>query len=128
MIEYPNLSRGMQRLNGTYAKYFNERYGLSGHVFQGRFHSVLVEREEHLLELARYLVLNPVRAGLCPHPGEWRWSSYRAMTGSERAPRFLAADWLVGLFGRSPSESKRAFAAFVREGTRPGRPAGPTGE
>jgi REP-associated tyrosine transposase len=116
MIEHPNLSRGMQRLNGRYAQVFNERYGLSGHLFQGRFHSVLIEREEHLLELARYVVLNPVRAGICVHPGEWRWSSYRAMTGVERTPKFLAADWTTALFGRTPADAKRAFAAFVRDG------------
>jgi putative transposase len=116
MIERPNLSLGMQRLNGRYAQLFNQRYGLSGHLFQGRFHSVLIEREEHLLELARYVVLNPVRAGLCVHPGEWPWSSYRAMTGRERAPAFLAGDWALALFGRTPREAKRAFAEFVRHG------------
>jgi putative transposase len=116
MIEHANLSLGMQRLTGRYAQLFNERYGLTGHLFQGRFHSVLVEREEHLLELARYVVLNPVRAGLCAHPAEWRWSSYRGMTGVERAPKFLAADWTVALFGSRRSDAKRAFAAFVRDG------------
>jgi REP-associated tyrosine transposase len=119
MIEHANLSRGMQQLNGRYAQLFNERYGLRGHLFQGRFHSTLIERDEHLLELTRYVVLNPVRAGLCVHPGEWRWSSYRAMTGCTRAPVFLAADWTLGLFGRTPTESKRAFATFVRDGIRP---------
>jgi putative transposase len=67
----PNLSRGMQWLNGLYAQVFNGRHGLCGHLFQGRFHAALVEDDGHLLELARYIVLNPVRAGLCDHPLEW---------------------------------------------------------
>src|SRR5438874_2291483 len=80
LVETPeaNLSAGFHRLNFLYAQWFNRRHGLDGHLFQGRFHSVLIERQEHLIELARYIVLNPVRAGLCGHPGEWRWSSYRA--------------------------------------------------
>src|SRR5205085_11255472 len=68
----PDLSRGMQELNSRYASGFNWRYGLDGHLFQGRFRSIAVEGEEHFLELARYVVLNPVRAGLCSSPEEWR--------------------------------------------------------
>lgn len=115
-----NLSYGMQRLSGSYAQLFNEHHGVEGHLFQGRFHSVRIERNEHLLEVARYVVLNPVRARLCAHPGDWRWSSYRATVGLERPPRGLSAAWLLGQFHDELHAARRAFAAFVRDGMAPG--------
>ena len=108
-----DISEGMQRLNGEYAQWFNRRHGLDGHLFQGRFHSVVVESTWHLLELSRYLVLNPVRAGRCRHPAEWRWSSYLAATALERGPSFLAVDWLLEQFGSDASRAREAFRAFV---------------
>ena len=72
----PNLSGGMQRLKGDYATYFNERHSLVGHLFQQRFASRLIESEEYLGEVLRYIAFNPVRAGLCAHPSEWPWSSF----------------------------------------------------
>ena len=72
----PNLSAGMHRLNSSYAKYFNERYSVDGHLFDRRFGSRLVETEEHLNDALRYIAFNPVEAGLCAHPREWRWSSF----------------------------------------------------
>ena len=69
----PDLSQGMQRLNGTYAQLFNRRHGLDGHLFQGRFGARFIE-SKHLIELSRYVVLNPVRAGLCEKAGDWPWS------------------------------------------------------
>ena len=116
----PNLSYGMQRLNGLYAQVFNNRHGLTGHVFQGRFHSAPVEADSHLIELARYIVLNPVRAGLCEHPLEWRWSSCRATIGIVEKPDFLEFEWLLGQFGRDRQEAQRRFFAFVEDGI--GRP------
>lgn len=78
----PTISRGMKRLNETYAQWFNVRHGRVGHLFQGRFKGILVERESHLLELTRYIVLNPVRCGAVRFAGDWRWSklprNYRA--------------------------------------------------
>ncbi|MGH7540952.1 MAG: transposase [Gemmatimonadota bacterium] len=102
LVETPraNLSRGMRQLNGVYAKRFNRRHGRVGHVFQARFHAALVARDEHLLALAAYLPLNPVRAGLCAEPVQWRWSSYRATLGLE-PPGFLALGRLLALFGDS---------------------------
>jgi putative transposase len=117
----PNLSYGLQRLLGSYAQVFNERHGVDGHLFQGRFHSVLVESTEHLLELARYLPLNPVRAHLCPHPADWRWSSYRATAGLEREPRGLSTEWLLREFDADVQAARRAFAAFVRDGMASGQ-------
>ena len=95
----PNLSRGMHWLNGRYAQYFNRRHDRCGHLFQGRFKGILVEKQPHLLELARYVVLNPVRAGMVAHPSEWRWSSYRQTAGIEPADPWLAAGDLLENFG-----------------------------
>ena len=72
----PTLTAGMHRLNSGYAHYFNERHNLTGHVFETRFDSRLVETEEHMDEALSYIALNPVKAGLCEHPWEWRWSSF----------------------------------------------------
>lgn len=111
----PNLGDGMRDLNGTYARLFNRRYEFGGHLFQGRFNSVRIESESHLLELARYIVLNPVRAGLCRRPEDWPWSSYRATVGLARVPNWLSIDPLLDHFGRSRPRARRAFAAFVAD-------------
>jgi REP element-mobilizing transposase RayT len=78
----PNLSVGMHQLNGVYAKYFNDRHSVDGHLFDRRFGSLLVESEAHLSEVLRYVAFNPVRAGLCAHPSQWRWSSFHGVEGS----------------------------------------------
>ena len=108
----PDLSLGMQRLNSRYAQAFNHRHDASGHLFQGRFHSVLVGHERHLLELARYLALNPVRAGLCDRPGEWRWSSYREIfdAGRQKVGRWGR---LLQHFHADPERAKQLFRVFV---------------
>jgi putative transposase len=94
LIETPGgeLSRGMRSLNGKYAQWFNWRHDRRGHVFEGRFRAVLVQKESHLLELHRYIVLNPVRARLAERAGDWRWSSYRATAGLARSPGWLETD------------------------------------
>jgi putative transposase len=109
----PDISTGMQDLNSRYTAGFNWRYGLTGHLFQGRFHSVVVESEAHFLELTRYLMRNPVRAGLCASPQEWRWSSYRATLGIDPSPAFLAAEPLLGRFGGAAGRAR--FATFVED-------------
>lgn len=116
------LVRGMQHLNSRSAQQFNRRHRRVGHVYQGRYHAVLVQRERHLLELARYVVLNPVRAGTVADAAEWRWSSYRATVGVAPAPSWLAADAATAPFGAG-AEGRRAYAGFVAAGV--GRP--PTG-
>jgi REP element-mobilizing transposase RayT len=80
-LEDSTLSRGMHRQQGVYARRFNERHGLSGHVFEARFHAVHVVQEAHRLHVLRYIVQNPVRAGLCEDPADWPWSSHRAVAG-----------------------------------------------
>lgn len=107
------LSAGVQRLNGGYAQWFNRRHDLSGHVFQGRFHSVLVESEAHLIELARYVLRNPVRARLCGDASQWPWSSFGASVGRTSAPAFLALDDLLPLFGSGPATARANLEDFV---------------
>lgn len=118
LIETPlgNLSQGMKILNGRYAQYFNHRYKKVGHVFQGRFKGILVEKESYLLELSRYLVLNPVRAEMVRHASEWPWSSYRAMAGMVTTPTWLTVDWLLGAFGCRVGKARLAYKQFVSEG------------
>jgi putative transposase len=113
-----NLSKGMRQLNSVYTQMTNRRHGLVGHLFQGRFKAILVERDTYLLELARYVVVNPVRAAMVPAAGDWPWSSYRAMVGQEPAPVWLETDWILGQFAEERIRAQTGFAAFVREGIR----------
>jgi putative transposase len=112
------LSRGMRQLNGVYAQRFHGRHDSVGHVFQGRFKSIHVDKEPYLLEVCRYVVLNPVRAGLVKKCEAWRWSSYKATLGLGPKPSFLASDWLLSQFGKAPGRARRAFAKFVADGAR----------
>jgi REP element-mobilizing transposase RayT len=126
-----NLSAGMHRLNGVYTQRFNYRHGGSGHVFQGRFHSEIVHRQAHLLETMRYVILNPVRAGMVATPGGWPWSSYAMTCDVTRAPAWLETEWVLEQFGERHEDAVMAFRRFVADGMengdRPGheRPAGP---
>jgi REP element-mobilizing transposase RayT len=118
MVETPqaNLSRGMGQLNGMYTQRFNRAHHLVGHVFQGRFKSIVVDKDSYLLELSRYVVLNPVRAGMVDHAGDWPWSSYRAMTGESIPPKCLDVDFLLSQFGKSANRAKEAYRRFVQDG------------
>lgn len=107
------LSRGMRQLNGDYAQHFNKRHGRDGHVFQGRFKAILVQREAHLLEVARYVVRNPVRAGMVASPGDWEWSSYRATAGLEPAPDWLDTSFLLEIFGSRKAAAAARYREFV---------------
>jgi putative transposase len=109
----PDISRGMHRLNGVYAKWFNWRHNYGGHLFERRFHDELVECHAHLLELTRYIVLNPVRAGLVSHPREWRWSSYNATIGRGPRPAFLTTSWVLSLFSEDPNRARQLYPEFV---------------
>ena len=111
----PNLSRGMQRLNGPYAQNFNKRHGRVGHVFQGRYKAILVERESHLLELTRYVVLNPVRAGMVERAEDYPWSSYLQTLGRIQGVEWLETDWTLLHFGRERGSARLRFRNFVRE-------------
>jgi REP element-mobilizing transposase RayT len=110
----PNLSAAIRQLNSAYAQWWNRRHDRVGHVFQGRFKDQLVDRESYLLALSRYVILNPVRAGLAAHPEEWQWSSYRATAGSVIPPAFLATELTLSLFGSGEvSEQQTRFAAAM---------------
>lgn len=113
----PNLSRGMRWLNGVYTQRFNRRHARVGHVFQGRFKAILVERDRYLLELARYIVLNPVRAGLAAGAGDWPWSSYRATSGACPAPAWLCTAWVIEQFGDSTAAARHRYREFVNAGS-----------
>jgi putative transposase len=117
LLETPegNLPRGMGYLSGVYTQYFNRRHGLVGHVFQGRYKAVLVQKESHLVELSRYLVLNPVRAGMVRSAREWAWSSYHWMVGEAPPPPWLNTDWLLSQFGLTRRETIGRYVQFVQQ-------------
>ncbi len=110
-----NLSRGMRQLNGVYTKRFNRAHQCVGHVYQGRYSAVLVQRELHLLAVLRYVLLNPVRARMVAAAVDWPWSSYRATIGEVGAPNWLRTDWIAAVFG-SGAGRNAAFAQFVEDG------------
>jgi putative transposase len=118
VIETPdgNLSKGMRQLNGVYTMRFNRRHGSVGHVFQGRYKAILIQKESHLLEVCRYVVSNPVRAKVVKTPERWRWSSYRATAGIEEAHPCLTTDWVLGQFGSRRRTAEKRYRAFVLDG------------
>ena len=110
------LSRGMKWLNQAYAETFNERHDRVGHLFQGRFKGILVEREGHLLELVRYIVLNPVRCHAVAFAGDYEWSNYRSTAGLQPSPRWLEIEWTLDQFGgANRAESREAYRRFVAD-------------
>ena len=118
LVETPaaNLSKGIQLLNGVYTQRFNRATKRSGHVFQGRFKAILVEKESHLLELARYVVLNPVRAKMVRSARDWGWSSYRATAGQAEVPGFLTIEWILSQFAETRASAMQAYRRFVSQG------------
>ncbi|MFQ6024878.1 MAG: transposase, partial [Acidiferrobacterales bacterium] len=118
LVETPegNLSKGMRELNGRYTQAFNRRHRRVGHLLQGRFKAILVERERYLLALCRYVVLNPVRAKLVRSPAQYKWSSYRATAGQGQAPAFLTTRWVLAQFGKRRYEAAKRYQTFVRQG------------
>ena len=118
VLETPegNLAQGMRQLNGVYTQQVNRRYGKTGHVFQGRYKAILVDKDSYLLELARYVVLNPVRAAMVKDARDWPWSSYRAMIGETPLPSWLQRDWLLGQFSAQRKRAIGMYIDFVRAG------------
>jgi len=112
----PNLSQGMRQLNGVYSQKYNVRHKKVGHVFQGRYKSILVEKESYLLELTRYIVLNPVRAKMVDHVSEWQWSSYLCVVGQAAIPSYLNVEWILSCYGASKKQSIKRYIDFVNEG------------
>jgi REP element-mobilizing transposase RayT len=118
MIETPegNLSKGFRQLNGVFTQWSNPPPPAQRHLFQGRYKAILVDRDSYFLELARYIVLNPVRAAMVKQPQQWAWSSYGAMIGKSTAPAWLTTDVLLGEFGKSRFWARRKDQQFVEEG------------
>ncbi len=118
LIETPegNLSIGMRQLNGVYTQTFNKRHRRTGHLFQGRYKAILIQKDSHLLEACRYVVLNPVRARLVEEPGQWRWSSYGATAGREKPPGCLTTSWVLRQFSSKKGKAEKEYRQFVRRG------------
>ncbi|MGB5278495.1 MAG: transposase [Gammaproteobacteria bacterium] len=124
LIETPdsNLAKGMRHLNGVYTQRFNRCHKRVGHVFQGRYKAILVQKENYLLELSRYIVLNPVRAQMVRSAKDWPWSSYRATAGLVDSDKWLTTDWLLGVFSKKKREAIKQYRAFVAEGRNQPKP------
>ena len=112
----PNLSKGMQHLNGSFAGYCNARHGTCGHLFQGRFKAVVVENEGHWLEMSRYVHLNPMRAGLAVKPEEWRWSSYPGYRLKRQELGWIDYGPVLNEVGGANAAGRRRYRAFMEEG------------
>ena len=113
------LSRCIQNLPFRYTRWINRRQKRVGHLFQGRYQAVLIDRDSYLLELVRYIHLNPVRAGMVDGPRDYPWSGHKAYLGEEAIP-WLTTEWVLGQFGRRLGEARQRYGAFVREGIREG--------
>ena len=118
VIETPdgNLAKGMRQLNGVYTQAYNRWHHRSGHIFQGRYKAILVQKESHLLEVCRYVVLNPVRAKVVGDPRRWKWSSYGGTAGVEEPHGCLTTDWVLKQFGERRGRAHAKYREFVREG------------
>lgn len=114
--ERGNLAQGMRQINGVYTQHFNREHGRTGHLFEGRYGAVLVERDSQSLEVVRYILNNPVQAGLTRRLEEWRWSSLNATIGLEPARRWMAVDWVLGRFGDNRQHARERLLDFVKDG------------
>ncbi len=111
-----NLSKGMRQLNGVYTQRFNRTHNRVGHVFQGRYKAILVQKDAYLIEVSRYIVLNPVRASMVRTARDWFWSNYRATAGMSETPNWLETDWILAAFAERKQEAQSAYRRFVADG------------
>lgn len=118
LVETPdgNLAIGMRQLNGVYTQRFNNRHHRSGHLFQGRYKAILIQKDRHLLAVCRYVVLNPVRAQIGERPDDWKWSSYLATAGKIKPHPSLTTDWILRQFSTKRGTAEKAYRQFVRGG------------
>lgn len=118
LIETPdkNLSQGMRQLNGVYTQTYNRKHDSAGHVFQGRYKSVIVQSDNYLQEMSRYVVLSPVRDNLVQSPKDWQWSSYRACCGMTDSPNWLKADRLLASFANNRDDAIERYRQFIEQG------------
>jgi REP element-mobilizing transposase RayT len=111
-----NLSQGMRQLNGVYTQASNRAKNRVGHVFQGRYKAIMVEKQNYLVELCRYIVLNPVRARMVRAAKDWPWSSYRATIGQVSSPSWLTTEWMLASFNKKKGYAINGYKKFVSEG------------
>jgi len=118
IIETPEgkLSQGMRQLNGIYTQKYNKKYKKTGHIFQGRYKAIIIDKDSYLLELCRYVVLNPVRANMVEKPEDWIWSSHKATCGIITRPAFLTTDWILGQFSTTKNNAQKLYTLFATEG------------
>ncbi len=118
VVETPlkDISAGMRQLNGVYTQNFNKRHKRKGHLFQGRFKSHLIEKESYLLEVCRYVVLNPVRARIVNDPARWKYSSYRKTSGEGKSCDFFYPDLILSFFSNSLTDAQKGYRKFIKEG------------
>ncbi|MEZ9786457.1 transposase [Vibrio breoganii] len=118
LLETPdgNLSKGMRQLNGVFTQKINRKHNRVGHLFQGRYKSILVDQETYLLELCRYIVLNPLRAKMVDTPDEWQWSSWHNMVGNNSSPDWLSTDAILLQFASDRDKAVDAYKRFVADG------------
>jgi putative transposase len=124
LIETPegHLGRGIGRLNAIYSQWFNRRHGRAGHLLQGRYKAIVIEKALWLSVVSRDLAWAPVRAGLVKRPGQWDWSSHRAIAKNREAPDWLSIEWILGDFAGAPEGARKAYRTFVAEGKRAAPP------
>ncbi len=118
LVETPeaNLSRGMRQLNGVYTREFNWRHARVGHLFQGRFKAILIEKDDYLVEVSRYIALNPVRANIVKKAEDWPWGSYRASIGIDNPPVWLTVEWILEQYGADRKVAAACFRRYVEKG------------
>lgn len=120
ILETPqgNLLKVMHGLNGRYTGYFNRKYGRVGHLFQGRYKGIIVEKGAYLIPLSRYVHLNPVRAGMAERPEQYRWSSYPRYIGRGKEHGWMECSWILSQFGKSRIRARKKYREYTEEGIR----------
>jgi len=120
LLETPkaNLVRVMHGLNSRYTGYFNKKYSRSGHLFQGRYKAIIVEKERYLVELSRYIHLNPIRAGMAESPEIYQWSSYIGFINKKKVLRWIEYKWILSSFSIVDTKSRRKYKEFVSNGVK----------
>jgi hypothetical protein len=106
----------MRQLNGVYTQLFNKRHARTGHLFQGRYKAILIQKDSHLLEVCRYVVLNPVRAKMVEMPENYTWSSCLATAGKAKPHASLTTEWILGQFSGKRGKAEQGYQKFVQWG------------
>ncbi len=118
ILETPkgNLIKVMHGINSRYTIYFNRRHKRSGHLFQGRYKAITVEKEAYLIPLSRYIHLNPVRARMVEEPEQYRWSSYRGYMGKGKEDKWVEYSWVLSRFGQQRKRAGQKYREYVEQG------------